>query len=126
MKYYIATVFSIFLTVCLGCSDFFETDISQEEVILLAPVDNQQSDNTSITFWWEHVNYSTEYVLQIVSPDFNAIESLVLDSAVSETKYETSLSPGTYQWRVKAKNGTSETEFSTRSLVITEVVGVVQ
>ena len=101
-----------------ACDDVFEIDISQQQLILLAPADLLLTENTVHTFWWEEVEGATEYTLQIVAGTFEAANALMLDTTLTLDKYEHTLSTGDYQWRVKAKNSVFETDYSTHSLFI--------
>jgi len=106
----------VFLYACKN--DLFEVDLNQEQVTLLAPANNLTATNGDITFWWEEVEGAIKYNLQIASPDFNNIQQLELDITTSSNKHDYSLTPGIYEWRIKAENGSSETVYSTRTLII--------
>jgi hypothetical protein len=101
-----------------GCEEFMEKDITGKKVTLLAPVDSLVTSNTTITFWWEEVDGALDYSVQVVSPDFERVEKLWVDSFVVGNKLELALVPGRYQWRIKGWNGSSETQFTTASFVI--------
>lgn len=108
------------VTSCLlfACSEIIEEPIDSKTVVLLAPQDQAHLDSYTPTFWWEAVEGALQYNIQIVSPDFNAANMLVVDSVINSNKFTISLKPGTYQWRVRAMNGSSATGFTTRSLTI--------
>ncbi|MDA8956638.1 hypothetical protein N9H19_03370 [Flavobacteriales bacterium] len=102
-----------------NCEDIFENDISNEKIILLSPEDNTQSKDTNQLFWCEKIDDALTYQIQIVSPNFENIEKLVLDSISENEKINNTLNSGTYSWRIKATNGSSETQWSKeRKLVI--------
>ncbi len=50
--------------------------------------------------------------MQIVTPNFTSPGSLVLDTIVKNNTFSVTLSPGKYQWRVAAENGSSQTAFT--------------
>lgn len=114
------------LIVCLGivialygCDEIIEKDISNENVSLLAPTDSVSSDVFNHTFWWEEVEGANKYQLQIVSPSFDSIARLELDTTVSGTKFNYTIrAPGIYQWAVNARNENYETGFHIRTLII--------
>src|SRR5688572_21362995 len=92
--------------------DIIEPDISKENVVLLSPKNNDTTTVLTHLFWWNEVEDAINYNLQIVKPSFTTAQQLILDSNVNANKFPVTLQPGTYQWRVKAKNGSSETPYS--------------
>ncbi len=100
----------------------FDTDISGQEVQLLAPNDGAVVTNPEITFSWEDVQYAENYKIQIATPNFENAIQLLVDTQVSTTSFNHTLPDGAYQWRVKARNSVSETSYTTYSFtVMTEV-----
>lgn len=102
-----------------SCKDFIEKDIHKKTVVLLSPADGFVTYSLTQTFWWEEVDGAEQYTLEIVKPDFSSVQQLILDTLITKNKFGfTFLSPGNYQWRVRAINNGSETEYSVRSLKI--------
>ncbi|AFD06660.1 fibronectin type III domain-containing protein [Solitalea canadensis] len=101
-----------------ACTEFLEPSIEKDNVTLLAPGDKIVSPNYTQTFKWEPVEHALKYRLQIVTPDFDAIEEYVLDTLISDTKYTISLAPGNYEWRVRGENGSTQTSYVKRTLNI--------
>ncbi|HTK18477.1 MAG TPA: hypothetical protein VL442_03140 [Mucilaginibacter sp.] len=102
-----------------SCKDIIEPSIKDRKVMPEAPGDQYQSNSYTVNFWWDNVEDALKYHLQIVTPDFNKIGSLIIDTLVKNNKFTMSLRPGTYQWRVRAENGSSQTAYSVaRSFVI--------
>ena len=95
-----------------------ENNLQNEDVILIAPTNNLRTSTKTLTFWWEEIDQATSYVLQIVSPDFQHAELLILDEKLQGNSKVLTLDPGNYQWRVKAVNEFSETNFTTNSLTV--------
>jgi len=95
-----------------SCDDIIEPSISKSQVQLQAPVNQYVSTSYAINFWWNTVNHALSYHLQVVTPTFASPGSLVLDTVVTSYKFSYTLSPGNYQWRVMAQNGSSETAYS--------------
>lgn len=106
------------LLIFIGCDDFFEEDLNDKLVTLVAPANDLKTSNSSITFWWEEVDGAIKYNLQVVSPGFDAVERLVLDTNLTGTTYDAQLYPGSFEWRVKAFNSSSETPYTTYSLSV--------
>ena len=84
-----------------------QKDLSNETVQILAPADNFISYTTKVNFYWEKVDSADGYKLRIVSPEFNTIENIVLDSSTTGTSFSRNLEDGTYEWSVKAFNKVS-------------------
>jgi hypothetical protein len=102
-----------------GCNEVFEQNLNNQVVVLETPVDSLVSDNPSIVFSWNQMDASTFYVIQLASPGFDSLGSILLDTTISQNFYLGSLDSGTYQWRVRAYNSTSTTPFTVpRSLVV--------
>jgi hypothetical protein len=101
-----------------GCKEFFEEDLSDSEVIMLAPFDSAKIVYAQQQFKWEPVYGAEWYNIRIVSPDFDQIELFLIDSNVVETSFNTELSPGSYQWAVQAANYSSQTPYVIYSLTI--------
>jgi hypothetical protein len=101
-----------------SCRDIIVPEISNKSLIILAPADSIETDNLTQTFWWEELDGADYYNLQIVKPDFASISQLILDSNCKDTKLIISLSPGKYQWRIRAVNNASATRYFTRSITI--------
>lgn len=98
--------------------DIIATDITKKTVNILAPGNGVHTPYNSITFWWDEIKDADNYQLQIVSPSFASVVSLVADTTVTSNKFILVLNPGTYEWRVRASNNAGSTAYSTRSFVI--------
>lgn len=116
--YYLA--FLLFFA--FACSDVFETDISEKQMGLLTPTDQLITQELQHTFWWEELEAATSYQLQIVSPNWEALESLVLDTTISANQFSLRLDPGTYTWQLRGLNASSETPWSSRTLQIDSTI----
>lgn len=98
--------------------DLVATDISDQTVNILAPGNGIKTPNNSITFWWDAIEHADYYELQIVSPSFASVATLVADTHVTSNKFTMVLNPGTYEWRLRATNNAGSTAYSTRSFII--------
>jgi hypothetical protein len=101
-----------------SCKDVFEEDLAKKTVTINSPQNGLQTTNSTEIFWWEPVEGAIKYNLQIVSPTFLNTQKLVLDTNVTVCKFEFTLTPGLYEWRVKAFNSSSYTPFVTYSLQV--------
>lgn len=114
---------SRFLITCLiitnvGCSAFFEEDISDKIVVLLVPADSVITSELTQIFLWEYIDGADHYNLQIVSPDFDTAEKLVLDTSLTRNQMQFTLYPDTFEWRVKAYNSAYSTFYTTNFLIV--------
>lgn len=115
--------FLIFLTSAMvfiisSCEDITEKNITNNELVLLAPGDNIRTAHATQTFWWEGVDGASVYNLQIVSPTFESIEILVADTIITKNKFTVNLFPASFEWRVRAMNGSFQTQYVQRILQI--------
>lgn len=86
-----------------ACSkDDSKNDIRNATITLLSPADNIKTPVNKITFSWEATEGADKYNIQIVKPDFSALQTRITDTNTAGTKYTRTLAPGIYQWRVKA------------------------
>ena len=123
MKNLVKILYIIAVIFAIGCEDVFEDDISESEFFLLAPADNLSTFNTNITYWWEYVEGARDYNLQVVKGSFDAIESLELDTVISENKYIYDMPSGVYQWQVIALNNSSCTYSNIHNLTVADTTG---
>lgn len=106
------------LALCGGCDQIFEEDLSGKCVSIIAPSDSLQTSISTIQFDWEELDGATGYRVQIARPGFDDIEQLIFDSLVATTRATVSLYPGTFQWRIRPENTSSEGQYITRTLSI--------
>lgn len=104
----------------VGCKEFIEPSIDKKAVVLNAPSDGTETGQYKQTFWWNEVEDALKYRLQVVTPNFDHTVSLVLDTLIERNKFNYTLDPGTYQWRVRAENGSSKTPYTVASFVVYE------
>lgn len=100
------------------CSDFIEKDIENKIVYVNAPPDSLRTTIITQTFWWDFIDGADYYNLQIVSPRFELIERLVLDTTITENKFTFALLPGIYEWRISAFNSGYATPYTVSTLFV--------
>lgn len=110
----------------VSCSDFLEKSIADSTPELLSPGDGAQTNVYALTLMWEPLQYALDYRLQIASPSFDSVAFFHADTTMDKTVFNISLVPGTYQWRVKAQNGSSETAYTTRAFMVHEAALSIQ
>ncbi|MBI4646424.1 MAG: hypothetical protein HY738_07480 [Bacteroidia bacterium] len=111
----ISTVSSFLLTMC---NDIFEKNLEKKTVTLISPYNGMITEQLSILFWWEELDGADSYQLQVVTPSFDSIQRLMLDTNLTTNIFQHTFSPGNFQWRVKAFNSAYETLYSTWSFTI--------
>lgn len=111
-KYYFNTItkFSLILlsiTVLSSCVK----DITQEELTLILPTNGQTYTTNQVHFKWKEVENAKGYRIEIVKPSFESIQEFVLDSVVEGTQFYQILSPGQYEFQIRAENSAYETAY---------------
>tara|TARA_R110000796_G_scaffold81456_2_gene179407 strand:- start:4662 stop:5354 length:693 start_codon:yes stop_codon:yes gene_type:complete len=114
-------VVGLVITLFLSCDDIIELeDISNQEILVLAPKEGSIIGSNTVNFNWEKVNDATAYHMQIAQPDFENASQILVDSTMVEdtlgfvsTRIEKALLNGSYQWRIKASNSGFETGYVT-------------
>ncbi|MCB0395292.1 MAG: hypothetical protein KDD36_01485 [Flavobacteriales bacterium] len=102
-----------------ACKDFFEEDITNKQVKIIAPTDKLKSKNRENLFLWEEVKGALSYHLQVVHPSFDSIVEFAVDSLIQADRVTLVLNQGReYQWRLRAENGSSYTPYVYRTLTI--------
>lgn len=111
--------------VLFSCEEIFEvTDISEQQVSILAPTDQSVVTDTLVNFNWNSVSEADSYQVQVATPDFQNTSQLVLDTIlVLDSTYvgnriSKKLTNNNYQWRIKALNSDFETEYSLSSFTV--------
>lgn len=91
-------------------------NLSNVLVILVSPVDNYVTNNTSSTFKWNSVFNALEYRFQIINLANNGI---VTDIILNTDSFVYSLpGAGSYQWQVRAQNALSNSPYASRTISI--------
>jgi hypothetical protein len=111
-------IFFLLLLSFWACEEIEQDELDKRKVVLTAPTDQLITTNLSHTFLWEEVEKAEGYVLQIAQPSFKEIQQFVLNVDLPETTYDYTLAPGIYEWRVKAYNNISETDFTTYTIKV--------
>lgn len=101
------------LLVCLSiiafsCEDILETDITNDTVQIISPLNNAEINSNVVNFQWNSMKGASDYRVQV----YGANQTIVLDSLVSKTNFTSPLDPGTYQWRVRGENSAYTSNYS--------------
>lgn len=100
---------SLLCLLIIGCDDIIEQDITDKTVELRSPANGLQASQNLHQFSWAELDGATNYRLQIVSPSFDSIVHLIVDTDLETTIQEITLNPGVYQWMVIGENFGYET-----------------
>lgn len=113
------------LVFIVSCEELLEvTDISEQSVELLAPLEGTSVNDSLVNFTWNGVEEANAYHIQVATPDFDNASQLVLDSIIVldstffGTKASKALLNGSYEWRVKGMNSDFETPFSLSAFTV--------
>jgi uncharacterized protein YegP (UPF0339 family) len=113
--------FIFLLGMLTACKDFLEPSLENRSVILVAPSEGAESNKYQVGFWWEPVQDALYYRVQVATPDFSSTVSLVQDTLIEgKNRFEMTLEPGNYQWRIRAENGSSSTKYVSAKFIIHE------
>jgi len=95
-----------------------EDELTDKDVVLVAPSDNAQFFSTTVSFTWEDLDSSPKYRLQIARPNFENPIQIIADTLLSSNSYSSQLNIGEYEWRVRAENSYYSTPYKSRFFVI--------
>ena len=108
-----------------ACEEIFEvTDISNEQVQLLAPTNESIVTDSIVNFNWNGVDEADAYLVQIATPDFENAAQFVLDTLITidstfvGNRISKKLLDNTYQWRVQGQNSMFSTAFSSNTFTV--------
>jgi len=116
----------ILTLLCLACEDIISiTDISEDQVFLLAPVEGAVLEDRMITFSWEELGDVDQYQVQVATPGFDNANQIVLDTILGDSiqsfrNFTTTLENNVYEWRVRAFNSSFATDYSTGSFTVND------
>ncbi|WP_415061084.1 Ig-like domain-containing protein [Flavobacterium sp.] len=89
-------------------------DFQNNTVILSSPVSNLITNTNVQNLSWQPVIGAVSYELQIT----NSSNVFILDQTLTNTNYNYTFADGSFEWRVRASNGTLQTLFSSRSILV--------
>lgn len=110
----------VLLSVFLSCEELAMTpDISKLRISLLAPANGSIVSEGNVIFSWEDISDAEAYQIQVATPNFENASQILADTIVPVTSFTTELMQGAYQWRVKGRNDSYETEYSSNNFTVT-------
>ncbi len=85
---------------------------------ILSPTNGTTVTSGDVVFIWEPLRDAESYEIQVVTPTFDGITSIISDQEVASDRVTINLSPGSYQWSLRAVNGNRKTPAIIRSLTV--------
>lgn len=114
---YFLIAFLIFA--CISCEEIInEENLENDEVSIIAPMNNSQSNTGIIFFDWQPVEGARSYTIQVAQPNFDQTEQLLLQQTDSITSASLNMTSGTYQWRVRAENDAFTSPYTTQTFTV--------
>jgi hypothetical protein len=89
-------------------------DFQDNTVVLLSPTNNLITKNAVQKLTWQTIIGATEYQLQI----FDSNNEVLKENNSPATSFDYSFVDGSFSWKVRASNGTKQTLYSTRTILI--------
>lgn len=105
-------VYALIFILFQQCDTALERDLRGHKVILLSPVNNVSSTEVHQIFYWETLNGAQKYQLQVVSPKFDSIVTLIADTTLINNRITILMPAGSFQWRVRGINNSTQSDFS--------------
>ncbi len=111
------------VTVLWACEDIFEKDISDEQLVIVAPAADAETTEKEQLFLWEELEGADSYLLRIVTPSFETAARCLVDTVVRTNRFEYVLPAGEYEWSVQGCNSAWRTVVQKQKLTIIEEEG---
>lgn len=89
-----------------------------QTLLLIGPEEGASQSDSIVSLLWQELEVATNYRVQIATPNFSNSSFIIEDVIVENDNYETTLTEGDYEWRVRGENETSVTAYSTGSFFI--------
>ncbi|MCD0464992.1 hypothetical protein [Flavobacterium sp. ENC] len=89
-------------------------DFQNNTVVLLSPGNNLITKNAIQKLTWQTIIGATEYQLQI----YDSTNEIVKENSSASTSFDYTFPEGNFSWKVRASNGTKETLYTTRNIVV--------
>jgi hypothetical protein len=103
----------------ISCEEIInEENLENDQVSVIAPLNNTQLPAGEIFFDWERVEGTSNYNIQVAKPDFIQTEQLLLQQTDSTTSASLNMTTGTYQWRVRGENSAFNSPYTTISFTV--------
>ena len=91
---------AVILVITYSCDDIIEEDITDNNIIVQYPLNEQEIESNVVNFQWEELKGADDYRIQIYATGQN----VMVDTLVNKANFTYNLNPGKYQWRVRGEN----------------------
>jgi hypothetical protein len=96
-----------------------DSTLNNQSINILTPNDNFITNQTSFNALWQPLSLADVYRIQLASPDFSHSSFVILDETTMNDSYSfENLTEGAYQWRIRAENTQSFSNYSTFNMTI--------
>ena len=95
-----------------------DADFQNNTVVLNTPINNLITKTNLQNLSWQSIIGATGYQVQI----YDANNSVISDQTIKTTNLNYTFLEGSYFWKVRASNGTQQTLYSSRSVLIDNTV----
>jgi hypothetical protein len=92
-------------------------DFESNTVVLQSPVNSFVTNTNQQSLSWQPVLGATSYDIQV----FDSANTVISEESLTTTNWSFTFGEGSFQWRVRASNGSQQTLYSTRSLFVDTV-----
>ena len=89
------------------------TNFSDNTMVLLSPENNLITNQAEQQMIWEAIEGATLYRIQILEND-----AVVFEESTTEALLGSTFPEGNLEWQVRAENGTENTEYSKRTILV--------
>lgn len=99
-------------------------DLTSQQIILVNPSNELVTNNPNVVFAWQAINAAESYTFELINVTAgNNIVHQVSGLTTTSFSINNTIIPddAVYQWKIKAVNSTSETQFSSRNFSIDRV-----
>jgi hypothetical protein len=93
-------------------------DFQNNTVALITPTNNYTTNRTTQNLSWQSIIGATSYQVQILDGN----NSIINNQVITTTSIDYTFAQGNYNWKVRASNGTQQTLYSGRSILVDTTV----
>lgn len=90
------------------------TEFSENTITLLTPEDNVITNEVSQELSWAQIDGASLYRIQVL----NDIDEIVSEETTNQTTSNIQFGEGAFDWQVRGENGSQNTQYARRSLLV--------